>query len=260
VWSDQVRVRASEADSAALLSPRALCDWLQEAAGNHASALGWAVDQLAGRGLTWVLARLHLRVARFPAWRESVRVETWPAGAERLYAVREFRVVGADDEELALATSGWLLLDLSSRRPQRPPAGIREMARATPGRVIPDRFERLGEFAAAEGGEVFFARPSEVDLNGHVNNVALIAWVLDSVPPGHLATHRLAELEVEFRSEGRQGDRVASRWAVEGAAWLHAVTREDDGRELLRARTVWLPRQPARSTRLRSQTPSLDTA
>ncbi len=242
VWSDRIRVRASEADSTALLSPRALCDWLQEAAGNHATALGWAVDQLAARGLTWVLSRLHLRVARYPAWREVVRVETWPTGAERLYAVREFRLVGAGEEELAVATSGWLLLDLASRRPQRPPAEIHEMARAMPGRVIPDRFERLGEFAAAGGGETFTARPSEVDLNGHVNNVALIAWVLDSMPHEHLATHRLAELEVEFRSEGRQGDRVASRWATEGSAWLHAVTRETDGRELLRAHTVWTPR------------------
>ncbi|MEW6336894.1 MAG: acyl-[acyl-carrier-protein] thioesterase [Acidobacteriota bacterium] len=242
VWPEDVRVRASEADAAGLLSPRALCDWLQEAAGNHATALGWAVDQLAGRGLTWVLSRLHLRVTRYPAWRESVRVETWPAGAERLYAVREFRLTGTDEEELAVATSGWLLVDLASRRPQRPPAEIHEMARNTPARVIPDRFERLGEVAASDGSESFTARASEVDLNGHVNNVALIAWVLDSAPHEHLETHRLAELEVEFRAESRQGDRVVSRWATDGATRLHAVTREADGRELLRARTVWAPR------------------
>ena len=77
VWEETFRTRAYEVDAGGAASPLTLCNWLQEAAGNHANALGWSVDALAPKGLTWVLSRLHLEIGRLPAWKEVVRVATW---------------------------------------------------------------------------------------------------------------------------------------------------------------------------------------
>lgn len=241
VWSETLRVRASEVGPDGLARPTALGDWLQEAAGNHATALGWAVDQLGDRGLTWVLSRLHVRVARLPRWRDEVCVSTWPAGAARAYALREFRVSAADGGELAVGTSGWLLVNLESRRPVRPPEGIHEMARHTPGRLLDDPFEKLPELAAAGHERAFDVRFADLDLNRHVNNVVVIGWALEALPHEVLAGRRLAELEIEFRAESLLGDRVVAQTQLAGdGSFLHRVVRPADGRELARARTSWI--------------------
>ena len=86
VWTESFRVRAYEVDVTGRASVPALANWLQETAGNHATALGWAVNALQAKGRTWVLARLHLCLGHAPAWREDVRVTTWPSGVLRLYA------------------------------------------------------------------------------------------------------------------------------------------------------------------------------
>jgi medium-chain acyl-[acyl-carrier-protein] hydrolase len=242
VWTESFRVRAYEVDATGRASVPALANWLQETAGNHATALGWAMDALQAQGRTWVLARLHLCLGHAPAWREDVRVTTWPSGVLRLYALREFRLTGAGEKEFGVATTGWVLLDLAGRRPVRLPSALEEMARRTPNRVLADPFAKLPEVGGVGGGKAFEVRLSELDMNRHANNVSVIAWALDALPDEVVLGTSLAELEIEFRAEALLGDRMLSRvhrLVESSATFLHQLVRESDGREVARARTLW---------------------
>jgi medium-chain acyl-[acyl-carrier-protein] hydrolase len=242
VWSETFRVRAYEVDASGRASVPALCNWLQEAAGNHATALGWGVDALQERGLTWVLARFHLRLARQPGWRQDVRVRTWPAGVQRLYAVREFRISSVEGGELGLATTAWLLVGLSNLRPVRLPTALEEMARDTPGRVLNDPFAKLPELNGPEFEAAVGVGLADLDMNRHANNVSLIAAALEPLPDDVVLGGGLTELEMEFRAEVLRGDRLqahARREGGEGMRFVHRLVRERDGREVARARTAW---------------------
>jgi medium-chain acyl-[acyl-carrier-protein] hydrolase len=242
VWAESFRVRAYEVDASGRASVVAVANWLQETAGNHATALGWAVDALQAQGCTWVLSRFHLRLVRQPEWREEVRVATWPSGVHRLYAVREFRMTDSNEDELGVATTGWVLLDLAARRPIRPPKALEEMALSTPERVIADPFAKLPEVGGAKGAKTFEVRHSDLDMNRHANNVSVIGWALDALADEVVTGGAPAELEIEFRAEAVQGDRITvhvKRTPGESAAFLHRLVREGDGREIARARTVW---------------------
>jgi medium-chain acyl-[acyl-carrier-protein] hydrolase len=245
VWSDEYRVRGYECDVGGVASPASICNYLQETAGNHADHLGWALDYLHEHNRAWVLARLHLFLHRRPRWRDRVTVSTWPSGALRAYALREFRIGDADGAELGVATSGWLLIDATSKRPQRPFGGIAEIARTTPPRTVVDGFERLDEAVVASEPALQRASHSDLDVNGHVNNVILIRWALDALPVETLACTELAELEVEFRAEAIAGDVVAAHVtarADDGGAFGHRLVRETDGVVLASLRTRWRPR------------------
>jgi len=242
VWIESFRVRAYEVDASGRASVPAVCNWLQEAAGNHATALGWGVDVLQEKGLTWVLSRFHLRLTQQPSWREEVTVSTWPAGVQRLYALREFRVSSGAGRELGVATTAWLLVNLSSLRPVRLPATLEEIAREMPGRVLDDRFEKLPELANAEFQIALDVRFADLDMNRHANNVSVIGWALEALPEGVVLGGSLTELEIEFRTEALHYDRIVAqvqRIAADPPAFLHRLVREGDSREIARARTLW---------------------
>ena len=243
VWEQRFEVRAYEVDLRGRLATPTLCDWLQEAAGQHARALGWAIEELETRGLTWVLSRLHLRLEARPEWGSVVRLLTWPAGVHRVFAVRDYRVIEEGGGEVASATSGWLLVNLASRRPTRPPAEVETMAKAAPGRALIDEFARLPSVEAGEPVAEFTARYSDLDVNHHVNNVALLRMVLDGVPDSTLATRVPTELEVEFRAEVTLGDTLEARVARLGeidGCYVHGLVRASDGQEVVRARSSWV--------------------
>lgn len=245
VWSEGVRVRAYEVGPDGVAGMPALCDWLQEAAGNHASSLTWGVENLQQRRLTWVLARLHLRVSRWPRWRDDVRVQTWPSGVVRAFAVREFRI-DLGEENVGVGTSGWVVMDTASRRPVRPGAALADMVLTTPPRVLDDGFERLPELPSATSAFEVRVGRSDLDLNAHANNVRFVAWVLDGLTAAVVDASTLTELEIDYRAEAREGDMVVVEAAPGGGpdTWLHRITRPADGRELARARTRWRAGRP----------------
>ena len=240
-WTERFRVRSDEMDLHGRAAATAVCNWLQEVAGNHASSLGWGIERLQAEQLTWVLARLHLRLDRLPAWRSEVAVTTWPHGVDRLYAVREFRIAD-DDGPCGVATTGWVLLHVGRRRPVRPPAALAALGGGEPARALLDRFEPLEPPALAGHEQRFTVRYGDVDLNRHANNVRLIGWALETLPLEALA-RPLAELEVDFRSEAMLGTTIralAEPAADDGLAFRHRL-EDEDGREIVRARSRFAP-------------------
>jgi medium-chain acyl-[acyl-carrier-protein] hydrolase len=246
VWTEPYRVRAYELDPTGHVSPVALCNYVQETAGSHADKLGWSVEQLLRRGLTWVLARLHLVVWRYPGWREALALTTWPSGALRAFALREFHFADDAKDEIGAATTGWLLVDARTRRPRRPPPEIVELAAHTPARVLDDRFSRLAEGALVPQPRRYEVAFSDLDLNGHANNVCLARCALDAVSADLLGAHELGELELDFRAECAAGDVIETHVTTapgDGAALNHRLVRAADRADIALARTRWRPRR-----------------
>jgi medium-chain acyl-[acyl-carrier-protein] hydrolase len=241
-WEEAFRVRTYEVDPAGCASIQTLCNYLQEAAGNHARQLGVSMEQMEGQNLTWVLARLHVEVNRYPRWKDTVEVETWPSGFEGLYARREFIVENGSPEPLLKATSAWLLVDIRRRRPVRIPEFVTAIVSPRQQRALDDTFSDLPGLNQAEHERRFHVRYSDLDLNQHVNNVRYIEWAVETLPLEIIRNRHLARIEVAFRAETNYGDVVtgqAQQLNDSPLTFAHRVLREADGRETALVRTVW---------------------
>jgi acyl-ACP thioesterase len=237
-------VHTYEVDAFGQVAVPALTGFLAEAAGHHATALGVGVEALMARGLTWVLVRQRLEILRAPLLHEELVVETWPSGVDRVAALRDFRVRGADGSELARAISQWLVLDLATRRP-RPPLEVLDAARF---RIEVPHATSFGDgkLLALEQWERekrFHTRYADIDRNLHVNNGSYLAWAIEAMPREVWQSSRMASLEVQYRAECTLGSAVLSRVLSAGeGAYLHGIVREEDGKELARLGTRWTAR------------------
>jgi medium-chain acyl-[acyl-carrier-protein] hydrolase len=227
-WSQEIVLPDPVAGSALPLST--LCGPLFDAAGVHASRLDLGVSELRTRDLTWMLSRFRLVIAERPPGGETVTVTTWPSGAERLFALREFRMTSAAGVPLASATSAWLLVDLKSRRPIRPDPFVAHLR--VPGRALEVPLDKLAAPAEAAWTRTVTVRPGDIDFNGHVGSVCYVRWIEDALAAQEGRHPVLADLEINYLAEVFLGDavRVAGdgRPAADGRKGL-ALTREDDG-------------------------------
>ena len=245
VWNEPFHVRAYETDPHGYLTIQSLCDYLQEAASNHAEALDVSVARLSPLGLAWVLARLRVQVDDYPQWRERVQVTTWPSGEDRLFATREFLVQAEDGTTLARATSAWLLMHVERKRPARLPDFVRALD-------LPDRPLPLEEGLATleppshPGHEQRFrVRYSDLDVNAHVNNARYVEWLSETVPEQILRNYCVTDLQLHFQAETYFGETVLGRTqqTVQGDVleFTHDLVTLDDERQVAIARTSWLP-------------------
>ncbi|HSN15030.1 MAG TPA: acyl-ACP thioesterase domain-containing protein [Anaeromyxobacteraceae bacterium] len=236
-------VRSFEVDAFNDLAVPALWGYLQEAAGLSADALGFGVKEVLGAGFTWVLARQRLEISRAARFGETVEVETWPNGIERLAAHREF-VVRERGQVIAQATSVWFLLDLKSRCPVDPGTALHA---AFPRERGPDVIALPGaKIPAPEQPELerpFTIRFADIDLNWHVNNVSYVQWLLEAVPKEVWHEKRPAVVDAQYVAECDWGGRVLTRARAAGPdQYLHAVVHETDGKEIARGMTGWVAR------------------
>ena len=230
-------------------SIQGICEYMQEAAGNHASKLGLSIDRLYREKVAWVLVRLRLVPERMPALHSRIVVETWPVGVDGLQYRRDFIIRDAKGNVLLRALSQWVVVSLETRKVGRVPAFITEAGLGDCGAAtaLDDGKHRLPEVDAAFETCLFRARLSDVDRNQHVNNVRYMDWILESVPDA-IRSGRLAELELAFRAEAYKGDMVAVRTMPDdlgegatsfGKVLCHSLVRQSDNKELVRAKSVW---------------------
>jgi acyl-ACP thioesterase len=238
-------VHSYEVDAFGTLVVPAISGYLQEIAGRHAALLGVGLDVLRARGLTWVLARQRLELPAPVSLGDTLAVETWPSGLERLAATREFVARRGDGAEAVRATTLWYVLDLRTRKPVRPDQILdpRFPRPRTPS-VAPLSPERLPELATWELQKRFHVRYADIDANLHVTNASYVTWAVEVMPVELWRGSRLAAVEVHYLAEGLHGAAILSRVARTGpASFAHAIVREEDGKELARLVTEWTPRE-----------------
>ena len=265
------------------LRPGGLLAVLQEAAVGHVEALfgppregaGFPVDPLMEElELTYVLTKMGVRYRDACAgFGSAVQVDTWfqplgKAGLRRDWVATD----AASGEELAVATSTWVLVNLKTRRMARiPPELMKHFDVSTPeeprGAL---ELPKGGAWAGAAGEEAedpadalqrspkyigphVTAMFQHIDANRHVSNLFYMDWLLSALPEGRSEGSRLVELDMDYRSEILLGDGVRSL-AVESAGsqgsgetdgggreFLHVLTERGTDKEFMRARTRWVP-------------------
>lgn len=99
-YSEKIDIRGHYTDLEGRLIVKSLCDLFNDVANVQTYALKIDVPTLNEQGLTWMLHKLHILIDRMPEQGEKVTLETWPSGIDRLFAIRDFRML--DGEEVIL--------------------------------------------------------------------------------------------------------------------------------------------------------------
>jgi acyl-ACP thioesterase len=239
IHKEEFRVRAYEMDASGRASVSTICNYLQEVAGNHATALGVAVDELFKKNMTWVLSRLHVQIERFPFWREIIQIETWPSGRHGKFATRDFLIYDQKHRPIVRGTSSWMILDLKSQHPITMPDFMTKIAIPERERAIKDQFPKLPLPGKTPIEKQFDVRLGDLDINQHVNNVKYIEWTLESIPLAEWRNKQLTSLEISFRAETKYGESIVVQSEQIADTFLHQVVSGKDQRSLAVLRTVW---------------------
>jgi acyl-ACP thioesterase len=207
ILSEEHIITCYEADANQFMRPTAMLDLMQEAANVNASTLGFGYDEMINSNMAWVLSRTHVKFVNTPKWRQEVNLKTWHKGVSKLFHLRDFILSDKEGNPLVLATTSWLIIDLNTRRL------VRNSALAMSDTAI-DAIETPADKVVIPVDiepELVRKHPvtwSEVDTNGHVNNVKYAVWALDAVKAEDIKERPLKEMLINYDAEVMPGDTV----------------------------------------------------
>jgi len=239
IWTEEIRIHSYDVDPGRKISIESLLRYFQEAAWNHAEHLGLGYSQFRRRGHLWLLSRMMVVVDSYPGWGQSAVVRTWPCGSKSLLALRDFEVLDGQGRRQAAATSGWLIFDPQSRRPQRPEPILGSIRTFPDFRAAGGDAPKLAALESGSAGAAAEVKYSDLDLNDHVNNAVYARWLLDSYPVAFHRTHRVRSLAINFLAELDGNDSFEITTRAKGLRVCHAIRRRIDGTEACRAEIEW---------------------
>ncbi len=244
-YTENFKIHTYEVDLSNRLTIQSLCQYLQEAASNHAGELGLGVEYLLKNRRTWLLSRLAVEMDQPVALGETITIKTWPAGNKDFFFIRDFEIENSEGLRIGIATSYWIFLDTAKRRPIHPLRSTDDSGVITSLQLYKDiprsftrQLGRIPQLTHKTVSKSFTVRYSDLDLNNHVNNIIYIAWAMEGIDPEYKEDHIPVSLEINFLSEVTYGDTVdLSLEVVSESEYIHSISSANS--EVCRVKTGW---------------------
>lgn len=200
VYSRDWTIGFSHIDRSGALSPRAALEFFDETAVAHAESFGLGYGPMLARGQAWVLSRISVVIDGRPRRGDTVTVKTWPRGADRLFAIRDYEILSGG-QTVVRARAGWLILDLEKRRPVRPSAVMDALPLNEGRNALDENPLGLPELPGLCLSTERTARYSDLDFNGHVNYIRYLEWICDLFEPDKIENAARLRFDINYLKE-----------------------------------------------------------
>ena len=181
VFEFPTRVSYDDVDTELKLSLRGVLGLMQEAAIIHSDQIGYSVNNVSDTHVVWMLVQWRVRITGAAFWNEKVTVRTWPRTMERVTSERDFEIVNADGEQIAIGESLWTLVGADTGRITRITKEISDSYELTDIKVFDSELGRLEDIPTTETYKCMVGR-RDIDTNHHVNNRVYLDYAFEAIP------------------------------------------------------------------------------
>lgn len=198
------RIRYSEVGEDGRITISALMDYMQDCTNFESEDLGVGLEFHKKKRLMWVLNSWQIVFSRFPEMGEYITVGTQSYGCKKILGFRNFLVTDAQGEQVAIANSIWVLIDLNSDKPVIITPEIENVY----GEHEPLEMDYAPrKIAVPDGGDIregFVVREYHLDTNHHVNNRQYVQMAMEFLDRDAV----VRELRVQYKRQAVLGDEI----------------------------------------------------
>lgn len=214
-------VTTADCDMNGRLRPGGLVNFLVLAAINSADTLGFGYQGLREQKLFWVLSRMTVELYKPLRWRDQAEVETWPKDVSGLLYLRDFVVRDQYGEIVARCTSGWLAIDIQTKKPRRVDEKFsyifNSMREKHALESLPEKLGACPEGVPSEVKVTWF----DLDVNKHVTSSRYVDWMIDCLPVDFLEKHYPTRLSINYLKETMMGETILlNRFSEDGSRFI----------------------------------------
>lgn len=193
----------------------------QDAAIADAEHIGYGADKTMGQGLLWVFSRVYVRIHHLPKYLSQAKFTTVPGGKKAFLFTRFGKLEDEKGKLAAEFSSVWALIHEDTRRLEMRPT--LESVDQTDGSEAPLPGKVVARPCSLKARRKI--EYSDVDLNGHMNNVRYIELLMNLHPVEFYRDHQFTELLIQYESEIKPGE-VVEVLADEELTYVRGVVED----------------------------------
>lgn len=243
IFKKEYKINIFNVDSDHICKFSSLVDFLWDIVISQSDSLGETNEGFVHNQCIWVLLKYDITIYEYPKFKDTITVDTKVIGAKKFYGYRQNTIKNSEGKVIGEVFSTAILIDFENRRPMRISSeqgevyGLnRELHEVPPLDDIPKikKEDYLKDYPV---------RYSDIDSNGHVNNVKYMEMAIDTLPRSILNEYKIFNIKVLFKKETTDGDtlHIASEVIEDENSpitTLHNIT-SNDGKLLSKLQFIW---------------------
>ncbi len=216
-----------------------IAESLINAASHHAYRLGVGFNNLIKNNHTWVLARMAIEMKRYPKAEETLVIETWIEGFNKVFTTRNMRLLTSEGEELGFCRTIWSVIDYNTREAQDL-MQYRDIPRLINDKPCP--IEKPGRIPAVidEDAEIYKVRYSDLDINRHMTSSKYIEHMLDRFSLETFDNKRVGRFEIQYINEALYDDEIKILKQKTKEGEYITEMKNSDGNTLCKSRIIFI--------------------
>lgn len=209
----------------------------------HTLSLGLEHDFMEQRGLLWVLYQWDAHILKHDVYMEELTFKTFVEERKGMYFYRYYLAEDEKGEVVGYALSVWIVIDAKKRRVTRIPKDVIDLYKTSKeesyslGQKLvmentnPESIkrDRKAEFDLGRDIEVLF---SDIDSNGHVNNVNYVKWAQEGLENKDdelfLKENKMTRITIVYKKEKLPLGNVEVRSLFDGKNIYQEILNEND--------------------------------
>ena len=201
--------------------------YLESTAAKHSNIVGYGIKQLEQTWLTWVIINWKIDIIKRPKYNETIRVKTWSAYIDKLYAYRDFEVYDNDNTLVATATSKWVLMNMDTWKIIKLNEEMAAAYKTQNMTIYPDyKYPKVDASIDLYKNSInLMITKDMIDINNHVHNTCYYTLGLEIIPD-NLKSNQFNHFEIIYKKEIKKDDKISCNYICKDGKYIVTIFNE----------------------------------
>ncbi|MBY0756413.1 acyl-[acyl-carrier-protein] thioesterase [Clostridium sardiniense] len=244
VFEKEYRINIFDVDSEHKCKFSSLVDYLWDVVISQSDYLGETNEGFVHNQCIWVLLKYDITIYEYPKFRDKITVDTKALGTKKFYGYRHNNIKDSEGKIIGEVVSTAILIDFEKRRPMKIAPDQREIYGLEGELEEVPPLDDIPNIQKEDYIKDYPIRYSDIDSNGHVNNVKYMEMAMDTLPRSILNEYELFNIKVLFKKETTDGDTLHISSEVindenNEITTIHNITSDNTGKLLTKLQFIW---------------------
>lgn len=226
------RIGLSMLGQSTYISNKGFLSILQDIAEMHSASVGYGVTDIDKTNYSWALLNWKIQFINRPKYGETLTIKTWSRYSSKLYCYRDFEIYDSNQKLVAIASSKWVLIDVSKGRIAKLEDELMELYNPENKSVFNIvEIDKISEPTSIDNTINYRIRKADIDVNNHVNNLCYVDIALEAFPGSTNEFNSCNNFEIMYKHQIRIDDEVDVSFTVQNNE-NYVVIKSDNGKKL----------------------------
>ena len=192
IFKKEYKINIFNVDSDHICKFSSLVDFLWDIVISQSDSLGETNEGFVHNQCIWVLLKYDITIYEF---KDTITVDTKVIGAKKFYGYRQNTIKNSEGKVIGEVFSTAILIDFENRRPMRISSEQGEVYGLNGELHEVPPLDDIPKIKKEDYLKDYPVRYSDIDSNGHVNNVKYMEMAIDTLPRSILNEYKIFNIK-----------------------------------------------------------------